>query len=556
MSPFQRGKVLKDQLISAGNIPADGVADTPPPPSDWASDWASVETTLDARRPEPGRPPLPAPGEKPDGRDTEKPDGGNAEKPDGRDTEKPDGRDTDGGHAPLGRVERLSDGTVLKGHFENGRLQGRGEAHFADGRRYVGGFRDGRFHGEGTLAYPSGTVYAGGFKDNRRHGRATMSFSNGFKYVGQFIHHRASGHGILFFPNGARYEGQFKDGRFNGQGAMSFPDGTFYEGQFLDDRRHGHGEMTFPNGFRYTGRFEGNRPCGRGTLIFPDGGRYAGDIRNNKCNGYGSIIYADGTRYEGDFKDDKYHGKGRLVFTDGTIYEGRFHQDRYAGKGAVIHPDGRRETVRFPESAPADSPRLDADSIPLDLNARNDRDDSGPEGWDAPPGDDPSGDSSEKSPDAMAGRIIGGSMPIIPPPSQALRHALPGDGHDFPDIPESHGDDRSGPGSGPRHRATDGHWVGSSEEILVDNWLYMFGILHIYKKRLPADESVYATFYLPAGKVHLVCHGADERPEEMRRHREIYQQYGLNLIELKNEDIYRLDDILPKKLLQFGIRTF
>jgi hypothetical protein len=33
-----------------------------------------------------------------------------------------------------------------------------------------------------------------------------------------------------------------------------------------------------------------------------------------------------------------------------------------------------------------------------------------------------------------------------------------------------------------------------------------------------------------------------------------YQQHGLHCIELHDEDIAQLDDILPQKLLQFGLQ--
>jgi hypothetical protein len=37
---------------------------------------------------------------------------------------------------------------------------------------------------------------------------------------------------------------------------------------------------------------------------------------------------------------------------------------------------------------------------------------------------------------------------------------------------------------------------------------------------------------------------------------DIYHKYGFKLIELEDGDIQNLDDILPKKLLKFGIQAY
>ncbi|HEY9649985.1 MAG TPA: hypothetical protein V6C95_04930, partial [Coleofasciculaceae cyanobacterium] len=39
-------------------------------------------------------------------------------------------------------------------------------------------------------------------------------------------------------------------------------------------------------------------------------------------------------------------------------------------------------------------------------------------------------------------------------------------------------------------RTTDGHWVRSKAEVMIDNWLYMAGLVHAYERRLPIEEEV------------------------------------------------------------------
>lgn len=110
-----------------------------------------------------------------------------------------------------------------------------------------------------------------------------------------------------------------------------------------------------------------------------------------------------------------------------------------------------------------------------------------------------------------------------------------------------------------KHRTADGHYVRSKAEMLIDNWLYMSEIVHAYERKLPIEEDVYCDFYLPVGKVYIEYWGLEENQQYAKRKQEkldIYNKYGFSLIELKDSDIQNLDDILPKKLLKFGIQSY
>ena len=107
-----------------------------------------------------------------------------------------------------------------------------------------------------------------------------------------------------------------------------------------------------------------------------------------------------------------------------------------------------------------------------------------------------------------------------------------------------------------RHRTTDGHLVRSKAELLIDNWLYMAGIVHAYERQLPIQEAASCDFYLPGGKVYLEYWGLEQDAAYAARKeakRVIYQRYQLQLIELTDREIRSLDDCLPKLLLRFGI---
>jgi hypothetical protein len=110
-----------------------------------------------------------------------------------------------------------------------------------------------------------------------------------------------------------------------------------------------------------------------------------------------------------------------------------------------------------------------------------------------------------------------------------------------------------------KHRATDGHFVRSKAEMLIDNWLYMAEIVHAYERKLPVEEDVYCDFYIPTGKVYIEYWGYENDPKYLKRKetkREIYKKYGFNLIELQDEHVQNLDDILPRLLLKHGIQAY
>lgn len=106
------------------------------------------------------------------------------------------------------------------------------------------------------------------------------------------------------------------------------------------------------------------------------------------------------------------------------------------------------------------------------------------------------------------------------------------------------------------HRTTDGHLVRSKAEMLIDNWLYMSGVVHAYERQLPIEEEVYCDFYLPTGKVYIEYWGLENDPTYNARRQtktDIYRRYRFRLIELTDEHIRNLDDHLPKLLLKYGI---
>jgi hypothetical protein len=109
------------------------------------------------------------------------------------------------------------------------------------------------------------------------------------------------------------------------------------------------------------------------------------------------------------------------------------------------------------------------------------------------------------------------------------------------------------------HRTEDGHWVRSRAEVIIDNALFNYKLAHAYEKKLPVAEDLYSDFFIPNGNVYIEFWGMEEDPKYVARKKakiEIYKKYNFNLIELNDKDIKNLDDYLPNKLLNFGIKVY
>ncbi len=100
--------------------------------------------------------------------------------------------------------------------------------------------------------------------------------------------------------------------------------------------------------------------------------------------------------------------------------------------------------------------------------------------------------------------------------------------------------------------ASDGHWVRSRAELVIDNWLYSRHIAHAYERRLPVPEEAYADFYIPIGDCYIEYWGLDtsEYTDRQKKKRELFKKYAFRVVELDDRDIEELDDRLPRKLLE------
>ena len=106
----------------------------------------------------------------------------------------------------------------------------------------------------------------------------------------------------------------------------------------------------------------------------------------------------------------------------------------------------------------------------------------------------------------------------------------------------------------PKFLCSDGHWVRSKAELLIDNWLYTRKppIAHAYERRLPVEEEAYADFYIPVGDCYIEYWGLEtpEYTDRQKRKLALFERYKFRVISLRERDIEKIDDLLPVKLLK------
>ncbi len=102
---------------------------------------------------------------------------------------------------------------------------------------------------------------------------------------------------------------------------------------------------------------------------------------------------------------------------------------------------------------------------------------------------------------------------------------------------------------------SDGHWVRSKAELLIDNWLYTRRppIAHAYERRLPVPEETYSDFYIPLGDCYVEYWGLDTKEylERKQKKLETFRKYDFRVISINDREIEKLDDLLPLQLLDF-----
>ncbi len=107
------------------------------------------------------------------------------------------------------------------------------------------------------------------------------------------------------------------------------------------------------------------------------------------------------------------------------------------------------------------------------------------------------------------------------------------------------------------YKADDGHVVRSQAELIIDNWLFHYQLLHAYDYPLQFGlEGKRCDFYLPLEELYIEFWGllSETTYAINRKHKlELYKKANLKLLELFPQDLPILTEILKKKFSAFGV---
>ena len=111
-----------------------------------------------------------------------------------------------------GQLENYDTGDIYNGHFEQGKINGKGIFKWKNGEIYEGNFINGIKHGKGIHRWPDGSEYEGEYNNGIRDGKAKYTWADGRIFKGYFKKGKPEGKGIIIY-NGKTVECEYKDGK-------------------------------------------------------------------------------------------------------------------------------------------------------------------------------------------------------------------------------------------------------------------------------------------------------------------------------------------------------
>lgn len=105
----------------------------------------------------------------------------------------------------------------------------------------------------------------------------------------------------------------------------------------------------------------------------------------------------------------------------------------------------------------------------------------------------------------------------------------------------------------------DGHYVRSTFEKILDDWLYDNKIFHCYEKRKhfgeEANQCVISDFYLPENDLYIELWGnIDKRYAKRKAAKiEIYNREGLKLLQVEDYECKDIESTMDRNVIKYGI---
>jgi len=117
-----------------------------------------------------------------------------------------------------------------------------------DGTSYIGQYREGMREGTGKIISADGSIFRGAFHSGKINGFGVLKCFDGSHYEGEWRDNQKSGNGLLVNRMGDVYEGGFFDDHREGFGVQRNMDRSEYRGDWLRGKKHGYGTLTMGDG--------------------------------------------------------------------------------------------------------------------------------------------------------------------------------------------------------------------------------------------------------------------------------------------------------------------
>lgn len=114
-------------------------------------------------------------------------------------------------------------------------------------------------------------------------------------------------------------------------------------------------------------------------------------------------------------------------------------------------------------------------------------------------------------------------------------------------------------GGGDHTPALDGHGVENRGERMIDNWLYVAGVVHARNYQIGSEPTPGANFYLPELGLCIEYWRADASAGELAdklQKQEIYRASGQAYLEIHEHELEQLDELLARALLRRGLAVY
>ena len=198
---------------------------------------------------------------------------------------------------------------------------------------YSGEICDGLPVGMGVITYHNGTVRKGLYVNGYLQGEVSTVYAGKASTIGQFVDGKEHGRFEVTMSTGKVYEVFYRDG-VKVEGISSTDMYTGYVGERNDiGQKHGLGKGVFYSGDTYLGEWKFGAPYGYGLLVWKNSRSfYLGDSAKGISQGQGTKFIEGDSKYIGEWKNGREEGQGIRYYIGGDRpkeWVGCFHTGRF-----------------------------------------------------------------------------------------------------------------------------------------------------------------------------------------------------------------------------------